>query len=100
MAANLARNRAAAGGGNSDRGDQEARRREEARRLGREPRRDEEYAKNYAIVVVTGIARPLPNVPANYDKMLLKNDFVWAAKNRDKILEEWNKRYNDKAEKS
>ena len=98
MAANLARNRAAAGGGNSDRGDQEARRREEARRLGREPRRDEEYAKNYAIVVVTGIARPLPNVPANYDKMPLKNDFVRTAMQRDQILEKWNNRYDEKAE--
>ena len=60
----------------------------------------EEYAKNYAIVAIAGIAKPLPNIPANYDKMLLKNDFVWAAKNRDRILEEWNKRYNAKAEKS
>ena len=60
----------------------------------------EEYAKNYAIVAIPGMAKPLPNIPANYEKMLLKNDFVWAAKNRDRILEEWNKRYNEKAEKS
>ena len=59
----------------------------------------EEYAKNYAIIAVPGIAKPLPNIPSNYEKLLLKNDFVWAAKNRDRILEEWNKRYNDKAEK-
>ncbi len=60
----------------------------------------EEYAKNYAIVAIPGMAKPLPNIPANFEKMLLKNDFVWAAKNRDRILAEWNRRYNSKAEKS
>ncbi len=56
------------------------------------------YAKNFAIVAVPGIAKQLPNVPADYEKRLVKNDFAWAAKNRDRILTEWNKRYNAKAE--
>jgi len=56
------------------------------------------YAKNYAIVAIPGIAQPLPNIPADYEKRLVKNDFSWAAKNRDRILDEWNKRYNAKAE--
>jgi iron(III) transport system substrate-binding protein len=56
------------------------------------------YAKNYAIVAIPGIAQPLPNIPADYEKRLVKNDFAWAAKNRDRILDEWNKRYNAKAE--
>jgi iron(III) transport system substrate-binding protein len=30
--------------------------------------------------------------------MLAKNDFLWAANNRQRILAEWNKRYNAKAE--
>jgi iron(III) transport system substrate-binding protein len=59
---------------------------------------NEVYAKSYAIVAMPGIAKPLPNVPADYEKMLVKNDFGWAAKNRDRILTEWNKRYNAKAE--
>jgi iron(III) transport system substrate-binding protein len=59
---------------------------------------NELYAKSYAIVAMPGVAKPLPNVPANYEKMLVKNDFGWAAKNRDRILTEWNKRYNAKAE--
>ncbi|MGH8691514.1 MAG: putative 2-aminoethylphosphonate ABC transporter substrate-binding protein [Burkholderiales bacterium] len=59
---------------------------------------NELYAKSYAIVAYPGVAKPLPNVPANYEQMLLKNDFGWAAKNRDRILTEWNKRYNAKAE--
>ena len=58
----------------------------------------EQYAKNYAIVAVAGVAQPLPNVPADYEKRLVKNDFSWAAKNRDRILAEWNKRYDSKSE--
>ena len=55
------------------------------------------YAKNFAIVAVTSQSQPLPNVPANYGAMLVKNDFNWASKNRDKILAEWSKRYESKA---
>jgi iron(III) transport system substrate-binding protein len=56
------------------------------------------YAKNYAIVALPGVAQPLPNVPADYEKRLVKNDFAWAAKNRDRILAEWSKRYDAKSE--
>jgi iron(III) transport system substrate-binding protein len=59
---------------------------------------NEQYAKNFAIVALPGVAKPLPNIPADYEKRLVKNDFTWAAKNRDRILAEWNKRYNAKAE--
>ena len=55
------------------------------------------YAKNFAIVAVPALSEPLPNVPADYGKRLAKNDFAWAAKNRDKILAEWSKRYESKA---
>ncbi|CAG0966025.1 hypothetical protein BURK1_00968 [Burkholderiales bacterium] len=55
------------------------------------------YAKNFAIVAVQSLSQPLPNVPADYASRLAKNDFAWAAKNRDKILAEWSKRYESKA---
>ena len=55
------------------------------------------YAKNFAIVAVPSLSQPLPNVPASYGAMLAKNDFAWAAKNRDKILAEWSRRYESKA---
>jgi len=55
------------------------------------------YAKNFAIVAVPALSQPLPNVPADYASRLAKNDFAWAAKNRDKILGEWSKRYESKA---
>ncbi len=41
-------------------------------------------------------------VPEGYPKeprkQLIKNDFNWAAKNRDRILEKWNRRYGAKSE--
>jgi iron(III) transport system substrate-binding protein len=55
------------------------------------------YAKNFAIVAVKALSQPLPNVPANYGSLLAKNDFQWAAQNRDRILAEWSKRYESKA---
>jgi iron(III) transport system substrate-binding protein len=57
------------------------------------------YSKNFAIVALPGVAKPLPNIPANYEQLLVKNDFGWSAKNRDRILAEWSKRYNAKTEK-
>jgi iron(III) transport system substrate-binding protein len=55
------------------------------------------YAKNFAIVAIPTLSQPLPNVPADYGNHLVKNDFMWAAKNRDRILAEWSKRYESKA---
>jgi iron(III) transport system substrate-binding protein len=56
------------------------------------------YAKNFAVLAVPGIAKPLEFVPADYEQRLVKNDFAWSAKNRDKILAEWTKRYDAKSE--
>jgi iron(III) transport system substrate-binding protein len=55
------------------------------------------YGANFAIVAVPSLSKPLPNVPADYGQRLVKNDFAWAAANRDKILAEWSKRYESKA---
>jgi iron(III) transport system substrate-binding protein len=44
------------------------------------------------------VAAPLPNVPKDYESRLVKMDFNWAAENRERILAEWNRRYNAKAE--
>jgi iron(III) transport system substrate-binding protein len=59
---------------------------------------NELYAKNFAIVALPGVGKPLESVPADFEKRLVKNDFNWAAANRDKILAEWTKRYNAKSE--
>jgi iron(III) transport system substrate-binding protein len=59
---------------------------------------NELYQKNFAIVAHKDVHKPSPSMPANYEQLLVKNDFGWAAKNRDAILAEWTKRYNAKTE--
>jgi len=58
------------------------------------------YAEGYAVTAVQGVTKQLPHLPtqADFEKLLAKNDFLWAANNRQRILAEWNKRYNAKAE--
>ena len=57
------------------------------------------YGKNFAITAMPGVAAPLANVPADYEKRLVKMDFASVAANRERILAEWNKRYDAKSEK-
>ncbi len=57
------------------------------------------YGKNFAITAQPGVAEPLANIPKDYEQRLIKMDFSWSAKNRERILAEWNKRYNAKSEK-
>jgi iron(III) transport system substrate-binding protein len=57
------------------------------------------YGKNFAITAQPGVASPLPNVPKDYEARLVKLDFNYAAEQRERILTEWNKRYNAKSEK-
>ena len=59
---------------------------------------NELYAKNFAVVAMPGVSAKLEFIPADFESMLVKNDFSFAAKNRDKILTEWQKRYNGKSE--
>ena len=60
---------------------------------------NEAYAKNFAIVAHPDVKPSLPHLPGDLDKRLIKNDFAFAAKNRDKILAEWQQRYAAKSEK-
>jgi iron(III) transport system substrate-binding protein len=59
---------------------------------------NEAYSKNFAIVAHPAVKPNLPHIPKDLEKRLIKNDFAFAAKNRDKILDEWNKRYAAKSE--
>ena len=56
------------------------------------------YAKNFAIVAHPAVKPALPHIPADLEAKLIKNDFAFAAKNRDKILTEWQKRSAAKSE--
>jgi iron(III) transport system substrate-binding protein len=57
------------------------------------------YADNFAVVAIPGIQAKLENIQGDVEQMLAKNDFQWAAANRDRILAEWTKRYDGKSEK-
>ena len=60
---------------------------------------NELYEKNFAIVAMPGVAKPHPLIPNDYEKRLVKQDLRWSAANRDRILAEWSKRYDNKSEK-
>lgn len=50
------------------------------------------YSKYFAAVSVAGF--PVPEgLPKDISKVVYPNDFDWSAKNRDRILAEWQKRY-------
>ncbi|MES1025333.1 putative 2-aminoethylphosphonate ABC transporter substrate-binding protein [Gloeocapsa sp. BRSZ] len=62
------------------------------------PAISQEYAKSFA---VTAVKTDVP-IPQGYPqeplKQLINNDFNWAATHRDRILQEWTRRYDSKSE--
>ena len=58
-----------------------------------------EYNKGFAVLSVPGKAQPVPNFPADIEQKMISNDFDWAAKNRERVLAEWTRRYDGKSEK-
>jgi iron(III) transport system substrate-binding protein len=59
---------------------------------------NELYAKNFAMVALPGVVKPHPAIPANYEQLLIKQDFKWSAHERERILAEWTRRYDGKSE--
>jgi iron(III) transport system substrate-binding protein len=59
---------------------------------------NELYAKNFAIVAIPGVQSKLEYVKGDVEGMLIRNDFVKAAADRERILTEWSKRYEGKSE--
>ncbi|MCH8240454.1 MAG: putative 2-aminoethylphosphonate ABC transporter substrate-binding protein, partial [Proteobacteria bacterium] len=55
------------------------------------------YNREYAVVAYPGVAKPVKFFPEGIHKKMIKNDFLWAAKNRKRILAEWTKRYDAKS---
>jgi len=59
---------------------------------------NEMYNTGYAVVAMPGVAKPVQFFPDNLIEKMIDNDFEFAANNRAKILEEWQKRYDSKSE--
>lgn len=58
-----------------------------------------EYNKNYAVICSKSVEAIVPDgFPSDPTKQLMKNDFNWAAENREAILKEWSSRYDSKSE--
>jgi iron(III) transport system substrate-binding protein len=59
---------------------------------------NEMYNVGYAVVAYPGVAKPVQFFPENLIEKMIDNDFEFAANNRARILEEWQKRYDSKTE--
>lgn len=59
---------------------------------------NELYATFVSQVAMPGIAGNIPNYPAGVAQSMIKNDFAWASENRARILAEWTRRYDGKAQ--
>ena len=63
------------------------------------PEANQLYAANFAILALPEAQEKHEFIPADLEKRLAKNDFNWSAANRERILAEWARRYESKAEK-
>lgn len=59
---------------------------------------NELYNEGYAVVAMPGVAQPIENYPADIVERMIDNDFSFSAVNRDRILQEWQRRYDGKTE--
>lgn len=62
------------------------------------PEANQLYANSFAIVARPEVKPELRHVPADLESRLAKQDFAWAAANRERILAEWTRRYDAKSE--
>jgi len=60
---------------------------------------NEMYSKYLALVAIAGIKSPIPGYPEGVETSMIKNDLAWASANRQRIIEEWRRRYDGKTEK-
>ncbi len=58
----------------------------------------ESYASRVEIVGFPVNMPPKENMPAELTKLMIDNDFAWAAQNKVQILDEWRKRFDVKTE--
>ena len=56
------------------------------------------YNEGYAVIGIQALAKPVENFPPELVEKMIDNDFEFAAKNRARILAEWQKRYDSKSD--
>jgi iron(III) transport system substrate-binding protein len=58
----------------------------------------ESYANRVEMVALPVNMPPKDNMPIEVTKLMINNDFAWAAQNKTQILDEWRKRFDVKSE--
>nr|WP_298249659.1 putative 2-aminoethylphosphonate ABC transporter substrate-binding protein [uncultured Halomonas sp.] len=56
------------------------------------------YNEGYAVVAYPGVAQPIENYPENITELMVEPDFHWAANHRERLLSEWQRRYDGKSD--
>lgn len=56
------------------------------------------YNEGYAVVAYPGVAAPIEHYPENITELMIDADFNWAANHRERLLEEWQRRYDGKSD--
>jgi len=56
------------------------------------------YNEGYAVVAIPSLAKPVEHFPDGILDAMIDNDFEFAARNRERILSEWQSRYDSKSE--
>jgi iron(III) transport system substrate-binding protein len=59
---------------------------------------NEMYNEGYAVVAIPEVAKKVKYFPEGILDAMYNNNFEWAAKNRKRILKEWQARYDSKSE--
>ncbi|MCC6470780.1 MAG: putative 2-aminoethylphosphonate ABC transporter substrate-binding protein [Alphaproteobacteria bacterium] len=59
---------------------------------------NEIYSQYLAVVAIEGVKSDIPFYPKGVEQSMIKNDFAWAAANRQRIIDEWRRRFDAKSE--
>ena len=62
------------------------------------PAANKMYNEGYAVIAIPELAKDVKYFPPGIIDAMMNNNFEWAAKNRKRILKEWQGRYDSKSE--
>ena len=62
------------------------------------PKANQMYNEGYAVIAIPQLAKEVKHFPPGIINAMMDNNFEWAAENRERILKEWQSRYDSKSE--
>lgn len=60
---------------------------------------NELYSRYLGLIAIDSIRSPIAEYPEGVERTMIQNDLKWASENRERILAEWQKRYDGKSER-